>query len=258
MARTRLIAAAFAAAMTLSPAAVMAGGYPVTDEISHAKLVEQLKQAKKDFAEQVKQLEELKKHAAFLNDIVDGVDSVIATVGEMASIVLPFTDLQAVTAQMQKNIGCLMPDGLDWGLKLDSLDLNICKMHSKYKKAFFLTSDDAKGMTFAEQDAKKQEVSLNRDKFIADTTTRSASLADQRLQSATQFSKTATDLKIKADAAKTVNDRLAVSNNAAIAQLSALAALVETNAQILKEVSALALKAQGLSDPSSSSEDDGL
>lgn len=242
MARARLIPAICIAAYLLAPAPAHAE-YPVLDKASLAKLAEQLKQAKEDFKNQFEQLLTLKEQLGFLFEIKNFINETVDTIGEMASIVLPITNAERIAAQMRGNIACLFPDGMAWGIDFADLNLSICSLKSKYKKSFFLTEDEAKEMTFEEQDAKRQKAMRNRDAFLADTTLRSMSAADVQLRNASDLNKAADELRSSGESATTLQQRLAVSNRTAAEQLRATAAQNEILAQMLKLQAAMALKA---------------
>lgn len=256
MAHARLVAVLAAGALLVSAWPAHAT-WPVLDEAAVAKMTEQIKQAKKDFANQIEQLEKLKEQVSFLTDIRDFISDVSDAIGEIATIVLPITSIESISAQLVRDTVCLMPDGVSWGIELDDLDLaTICDLSSKYRRALFVDKDELGSSTLAEQNAKRQEVAARRDALLADVTSRSLAQGDKQIQQAKEINSTATELQSAANGAKTMQKRLAVSNQIMIAQLRADAERNQILAQMLKLQAAVALKAGLGADDFVSSEDD--
>ena len=256
MAGSRLITALIAGTLVLANPTPAQATWPVRDDAAIVKLIEQVKQAKKDFANQVEQLVELKKQLSFLTEIRDFINEVYDTIGDLATIVLPITSLDSVTAQLVRDTVCLMPDGLDWGIDFDDLNLfDICNLSSEYRRALFVDQDAISGSTVAEQNAAREEVVRRRDALLADVVSRSLAQGDVQIRQADDINEAATQLQSEANRAKTMQDRLAVSVQVQIAQLRADANRNQILAQMLKLHGAIALKA-GLSPDDIPSEED--
>lgn len=242
MAGKRLIAAVMAGSLLLSTTAAQAT-WPVLDEAALVKLTEQIKAAKKDFANQIQQLEELKKQLSFLTEIRNFINEVFDAVGEVASIILPITSLQSIAAQLARDTVCLLPDGISWGIQLDDLNLaDICELSSRYHKELFASQDDLANATPDQQQAMRQEVEAKRAALLADVASRSLALGDMQLEQVKDLNKTATDMQTQANGAKTLQKRLAVLNQIQIANLRAAAQRNQILAQMLKLQAAVAVR----------------
>jgi len=243
MARKRL--ALLIAGGVLLAATTAYATYPVIDAAAIAKITEQIKQASKDFANQVDQLNQLKASVGFLN-------SLSSAVGSAANITVPITSSQNMAAQLRSNLRCLMPKGSSWGIDTDELDFgSICNGTQTYRKAFFVNYDadetsgsgGTSGLSYEELDARRHEIDRRRQAFLADTTMRSMAMADVQLKQAEETNKAAEELKTAADAAVTEQDRLAVLLNIQVTQLRSQAQQTELLAQMLKLQTAVALSA---------------
>jgi hypothetical protein len=243
MARKHLMAGAAALGLLLAVPAAQAA-MAVIDGTAIGKAVEQLKELKSQLATQLEQLNALREQISFLNDITKFTNEVSNAIGQVANISLPMPNLEKIAAQTKGNMRCLMPDGVKWGIKTEDINLgSICDTSAKYRSALFADPEDMKGLTFAQQEAKRAEVTSNRSALLEDVTTRSLAQADVQIKQADELNSTADSLQTDLKAAQTLQDRAHIQAQAQIAQLRATAQQTQTLAQMLKLHAAMGIMA---------------
>ena len=233
----------FAAFLLLASTTVAYATYPVIDSSAIAKLTEQIKQFKESLLNQIAQLNELKKQVEFLTDISKFANDITKAIGDIATIKLPRLNINKLSDQLKKDVKCLLPDGAQWGIQFEDLELNICGLSSKYRSKLFTNADEIKGLEVSEQNKRRLEVSARRAALYIDTVTRSLATADQYIQQAETRQKALEQLQSDADSAETMQDRLAVANQVAIAQIQATSSMNMLLAQQLKVQTVVAIKA---------------
>jgi len=219
--------------------------YAVLDSAAVAKLVEQIKEMKAQYAAELEQLGELKQSVSFLNDISGMTKEVQDAMGKVGSMTLPIPNLQKLSAQTKSDLRCLMPEsGLKWGIKTEDMNLgSICETSAKYRQALFFDGQAAKGMTFFEQDKVRKETSQRRTALLEDTAARSLAQADIQLKQADELNNAADQLQTDLNSAQTMQDRAHVQAQIGIAQTRAMARQTQLLAQLLKLQTATAIKA---------------
>lgn len=216
--------------------------YPTIDITAIKELGKQLNELKTMVATQLDQLNQLKQSVAFLNDITGFVNDMSKAVGQIATIKLPIPNLERLSAQTKGDMRCLMPDGLQWGIKFDDLNLgSICDTSAKYRRALFVDGVAMKGMTYAQQRQARREAEIRRTALVEDTVSRALAQADVQLKQVDELNTTADKLQSDLDAAQTLQDRVHVSAQTQIAQVRGMARQTQILAQILKLQAAVAV-----------------
>lgn len=241
MMRKRRLILSVVAGLTVATAAY--AEYPVIDTTAIGKAMEQIKELKKQYQAELDQLNELKQSVSFLNDISGFMSEVQDAVGQISNLSLPIPNLQKMAAQTKGNMRCLMPDtSMKWGIKFEDLNLgSICETSSKYRKALFVDPEDIEGLTYAEQEEKRNEVVNRRAALLEDSSARALAQADVQLKQSDELNSSADQLQSDLAAAKTLQERAHVQAQIQVAQLRGQAQQTQLLAQLLKVQTALAI-----------------
>lgn len=238
-------------------APVAVAEYPVIDVTAIAQAINQLKELKTQVANQLEELVQLKAILgvmsdvkAFANDIATFTSQITDAIGSVTTLKLPIPNLEKMAAQTKGGLRCLMPDGLQWGIKLTDLNLgSICDTSSVYRSALFLDSKVGNTLSPYEQIQIRTQVKKRRKALLEDTTVRSLALADVQLKQAGELNDATDSLQSDLNSAKTLQDRSHVLDQIAIAQLRGQAQQLQILAQMLK-LQAAQVVASGSSDKS--------
>lgn len=236
-----------AVGLLLASTTVAIATYPVIDQAAIGKLTEQIKKFKEQIDILTEQLNVLKEQLSFLNDISNFMNDLTDAVGSIMTIKLPIPNLNKIADQLSRDAGCLMPDGQQWGLEIEDLEIgSICGLSEKYRSALFANPEEMKEMTVTEQNQLRQDVEARRRALFVDTVTRSIAMADEKIKASETAGDVADDLQANADAAETLQDRMAVNIQVNIAVVRATSETNQLLAQMLKLQGVAAMKA-GLS-----------
>lgn len=234
--------------LLLAVVGIMAAGaayaeYPTIDMTAIRELGKQLQELKKQYQAELDQLQELKQSVAFLDDITGFMSEVRDATGLIGAISLPITTLESMSAQAKGNLSCLIPDtSMKWGMKFEDLNLgSICETSSRYRAALFADDKALEGLTFAEQEAHRDQAVNNRTALLEDTSSRALAHADVALKQSDELTRSADQLQSDLKAAKTLQDREHVNAQIGVAQLRGQAQQNQILAQMLKLQSALAV-----------------
>jgi len=202
---------ALAACLLPSPAQAQQA---VIDASSIAKIQEQIKQAKEDFANQIEQLKTATDTLKEVNEVREGVEEIGSAVGEVASFKIPFPNIDKMRARFQSDIACMIPNKPGYGFLLDEwTQASFCDLAVKYRESLFSNVEDWSGLSWFEQEKKRQELEKNRQSLLADTAVQTLSKADVIISQAETVHKGINDIETAASSAETLQEKQARTND---------------------------------------------
>jgi hypothetical protein len=242
----RFLAVVVIIAAMMAPAPAKAG-WPVFDEINFTALMETKAQIMQEVKYAIEQVKLLTDSLNFLKDISGAINDVFDAIGEITTIKLPITSLPSLKRQAIANWQCLTNFGkLAPTLAFEDIDFgSLCDARAAVAASMFTSKAQMKGKPMAEQNAMRDEVIERRVGTHANAAVEAYATALSAQAKTFQDMTTAFDqLQSSADAAKTVNARLAVIAQIELARYQGdinlyalqVAALRLQAAQALREV----------------------
>ncbi len=224
----------------------------VFDPTVHGELQTVVAEAKEQLNVLQEQLDKAAEQLEFVNEISQQAKATTQAIGEMTSITLPSLNLGKLASQIKKDVQCLMPDLEEMLPDITFKDLEwsgVCNASTYYKSALF-TPDETEGsdeeggaMTGAELRQLKAEVQNRRMAIYQDTVLKGIAGGDIGVKSSTELMEATEELQQAAEAAETMNTRLAVIAQGLVLQARGTAQTNQLLAQMLKLQSMVAITA---------------
>ena len=183
----------------------------------------------------VDQLNTMKEQIEVVKETNATMENTLTAVGSAATITLPsFDDLKR---QIIRGAQCLLPD-LEYlmpTIEFENVDIgDICRRSNVYKETLSLDTSDLVSLTPAQRETRRNQVRTRRKTLFTNSVFNSTAAGDSGIEESTMLIELADSLSSQADAATNMNERLAVANEIAIAQLRATAQTNQLIAQQLR------------------------
>ncbi|GAA0570644.1 hypothetical protein [Caenispirillum bisanense] len=254
MKRRVLPTIALALGLIVAPTAAMAT-YAVIDTKNLAEAAKQLSALKEQISLIKQEVENSLQILSVLNDVSTFVQDTVNALGEVGQIDIPFLNMAKIAGQLQRDANCLLPDlsTLMPDVDLDDLDLSsVCGARKAYANTLWFDPARARGMSWAEQEEARREVIQRRARVLRTAAVDALAHADvQTAAAAEQSDRAVRELETAAKAAKDVNTRLAVSNQALLLIARQQATQTQLLASLLKIQGAQATMSMVDQDPMS-------
>ncbi|SOD98602.1 hypothetical protein [Caenispirillum bisanense] len=250
----RLRVTALAVGLIVAPTAAMAT-YAVIDTKNLAEAAKQLSALKEQISLIKQEVENSLQILSVLNDVSTFVQDTVNAIGEVGQITVPFTTMAKLAGQIQRDATCLMPDLSEImpNVDLDDLDLtSVCGARKAYANTLWFDPARAAGMDWAEQEEARREVIQRRARVLRTAAVDALAHADvQTAAAAEQSDRAVRELESAAKAAKDLNSRMAVGNQALLLIARQQATQTQLLASLLKIQGATATMSMVDQDPMS-------
>ena len=188
-----------------------------------------------NFTTATDQLNVLREQIEVVKETNATMENTLTAVGSAATITLPsFDDLKG---QIIRGAQCLLPD-LEYlmpTVEFDNVDIgDICRRSNVYKETLSLDASDLVSLSPAQRETRRNQVRTRRKTLFTNSVFNSTAAGDSGIEESTKLLETADSLSQQADAATNLNERQAVGNKIAIAQLQATAQTNQLLAQLLR------------------------
>lgn len=195
----------------------------VIDQAAIAKLVQQLNEMKK-------QLDEMKKSNAFLNDQLEAI-------GRVGQITIPALNATKIGNRLRQDALCLAPDfeKLLPGVEFENANwMSICQAGDGYRQSMWLDPNKIKTSPWSTQSQKRREIEKRRHDIGVDVASKGMGQGDIAVKGAEDTNKSVEELESAMNAAKSENERLAVISQGLVVIARAEAQQTQLLAQLLK------------------------
>ena len=188
-----------------------------------------------NFTTATDQLNVLREQIEVVKETNATMENTLTAVGSAATITLPsFDDLKR---QIVRGAECLLPD-LEYlmpTVDFENVDIgDICRRSSVYRDTLSLDPSDLVNLSPVQRETRRNEVRTRRTAIFRDSVFSSTAAGDSGIEESTKLLDLADSLSQQADAATNLNEREAVNNKIAIAQLQATAQTNQLLAQLLR------------------------
>ena len=215
----------------------------VFDPTVHAELSTILAESEQQVALLQEKLDKATEQLQRVNEISQAAQSTIDAIGNAASITLPSINLNKIASQLKKDMQCLMPDldGLMPSINFQELEFgSICEASNAYQSSLFAEwsdkeeSENGESFTRNEIIERQDAVRDRRQALLQDVVVKGLGQGDIGNQASTELLEATEELKQSAEAADTMNKRLAVLIQGQIMQTQATAQTNQLLSQLVK------------------------
>ncbi|MFK7867478.1 MAG: hypothetical protein AB8B77_08575, partial [Alphaproteobacteria bacterium] len=224
-------------------------GMLVQDNAALAKWSEQIKAMKEELKVVQEQLDVATEQLSVINEVSEEAKKTVNAIGEMTRIDLPFLNLAKLTDQIVSDAFCLLPDleNMLPDIRFNDLDWNnVCEASNAYKETLFYKKvkkaatdkiADELGFDQAQQviDSKMRgTIRFQRQVIEQDGAVKAMAQSDTSRKAAEDLAASADELFASAQAAESLNQRMAIQNQASITMLKGVAQTNMLLSQLLK------------------------